>query len=105
RTITRKLRELVISVKIDQDVDKDQILADYLNTIWFGRGTYGVQTASRAYFGVDVADLDLAQSAALAAILRSPARYDPTLGAEDHTSELQSRENLVCRLLLEKKKE
>src|SRR5690606_27689715 len=46
RTITRKLRELVISVKIDQDVDKDQILADYLNTIWFGRGTYGVQTAS-----------------------------------------------------------
>ncbi|MBB5787644.1 transglycosylase domain-containing protein [Jiangella mangrovi] len=83
RSYTRKLRELVISVKIDQDVDKDQILADYLNTIWFGRGTYGVQTASRAYFGADVADLDLAQSAALAAILRSPTRYDPTLGPEN----------------------
>ncbi|SDU20695.1 transglycosylase domain-containing protein [Jiangella alkaliphila] len=83
RSYTRKLRELVISVKIDQDVDKDQILGDYLNTIWFGRGTYGVQTASRSYFGVDVADLDLAQSAALAAILRSPTRYDPTLGPEN----------------------
>jgi membrane peptidoglycan carboxypeptidase len=83
RSYTRKLRELVISVKIDQDVDKDQILADYLNTIWFGRGTYGVQTASRSYFGADVADLDLAQSAALAAILRSPTRYDPTLGPEN----------------------
>ncbi|WP_116949330.1 transglycosylase domain-containing protein [Jiangella endophytica] len=83
RSYTRKLRELVISVKIDQDVDKEQILADYLNTIWFGRATYGVQTASRSYFGVDVADLDLAQSAALASILRSPTRYDPTLGPEN----------------------
>ncbi|PZF81499.1 transglycosylase domain-containing protein [Jiangella anatolica] len=83
RSYTRKLRELVISVKIDADVDKDQILADYLNTIWFGRATYGVQTASRSYFGVDVADLDLAQSAALAAILRSPTLYDPTLGPEN----------------------
>jgi membrane peptidoglycan carboxypeptidase len=83
RSLTRKLRELVISVKIDRDVDKDHILADYLNTIWFGRGAYGVQTAARSYFGVDVTDLDLAQSAALAAILRSPVRYDPTLGAEN----------------------
>ncbi|WP_162606630.1 transglycosylase domain-containing protein [Jiangella asiatica] len=83
RSYTRKLRELVISVKIDQEVDKDQILADYLNTIWFGRGNYGVQTASRSYFGVDVEQLDLAQSVALAAILRSPTLYDPTLGPEN----------------------
>ncbi len=51
QTITRKIKELFIAVKIDQQLDKDQILQDYLNTIWFGRGTYGIQTASRSYFG------------------------------------------------------
>ncbi|RAW18908.1 transglycosylase domain-containing protein [Phytoactinopolyspora halophila] len=83
QTLSRKLQEFVIAVKIDQSIDKDQILTDYLNTIWFGRGTYGVQTASQAYFGVEVEELDLAQSAALAAILRSPASYDPTQGEEN----------------------
>ncbi|NED95971.1 penicillin-binding protein [Phytoactinopolyspora alkaliphila] len=80
QTWSRKLQEIVIAVKIDQDIDKDQIITNYLNTIWFGRGAYGVQTASQAYFDVNASDLDLAQSAALAAILRSPARYDPTAG-------------------------
>jgi membrane peptidoglycan carboxypeptidase len=83
QTWSRKLQEIVIAVKIDQDIDKDQILTNYLNTIWFGRGTYGVQTASQAYFGTDVTDLDLAQSAALATILRSPARYDPAVSDEN----------------------
>ncbi|RIQ20704.1 transglycosylase domain-containing protein [Jiangella rhizosphaerae] len=91
QTLTRKVQELFISVKIDQQLDKDDILASYLNTIWFGRGgVYGIQTASRSYFGVPVSELDTAQCAALAGILRSPSRYDPTLGPEN-TERFQRR--------------
>ena len=83
RTITRKIRELFIAVKIDQQMEKDQILQDYLNTIWFGRGTYGVQTASRSYFGKPISELTLEEGAALASILRNPGNYDPTLSEEN----------------------
>jgi membrane peptidoglycan carboxypeptidase len=83
QTITRKVKELFISVKIDQQLEKDQILQDYLNTIWFGRGTYGIQTASKSYFGKNVTDLTLEEGAAMAAILRSPGSYDPTLSEEN----------------------
>jgi membrane peptidoglycan carboxypeptidase len=83
QTLTRKFRELFISVKIDQQLDKDDILQSYLNTIWFGRSLYGVQTASRSYFGKPVSELTLEEGAGLAAILRSPHRYDPTLGPEN----------------------
>jgi membrane peptidoglycan carboxypeptidase len=83
QTITRKMKELFISVKIDQQFEKDQILQDYLNTIWFGRGTYGIQTASRAYFGKNVDDLTLEEGAAMAAILRNPGNYDPTLSEKN----------------------
>ncbi|HET6687380.1 MAG TPA: transglycosylase domain-containing protein [Jiangellaceae bacterium] len=83
RTLTRKIRELFIAVKIDQQMDKDQILQDYLNTIWFGRGTYGVQTAAKSYFGKPISELTLEEGAALAAILRNPGNYDPTLGEEN----------------------
>ena len=83
RTLTRKVRELFIAVKIDQQMDKDQILQDYLNTIWFGRGAYGVQTAARSYFGKPISELTLEEGAALASILRSPKNYDPTLGEQN----------------------
>ncbi|TDD98239.1 transglycosylase domain-containing protein [Jiangella asiatica] len=83
QTLSRKVQELFIAVKIDQQLDKDDILASYLNTIWFGRGVYGIQTASRSYFGKPVSELGVAECAALAGILRSPTRYDPTLGAEN----------------------
>jgi membrane peptidoglycan carboxypeptidase len=77
RTISRKLHELVLAVKLDTSVSKDQILGDYLNTIYFGRGAYGIETASQQYFGRSVGSLTLAQSAALAAIIRSPGGYAP----------------------------
>jgi membrane peptidoglycan carboxypeptidase len=83
RTIARKIRELFIAIKIDQQMEKDQILQDYLNTIWFGRGTYGVQTAARSYFGKPINELSLEEGAALASILRNPRNYDPTLGDEN----------------------
>src|SRR3712207_7403300 len=73
--------------------------SEYLNTIYFGNGAYGIQQAARTYFQKGAGDLTLAESALLAGI---PA--DPSRRSEEHTSELQSRQYLVCRLLLEKKK-
>jgi membrane peptidoglycan carboxypeptidase len=77
RTITRKAKEFVISLKVEQKESKDEILQNYLNTIYFGRGSYGVQTASEAYFGRPVDKLTVSQGALLAAIIRSPGLYDP----------------------------
>jgi membrane peptidoglycan carboxypeptidase len=77
RTLTRKLRELAIAVKLSRQYSKDQILEWYLNTVYFGRGTYGIEAASEAYFGVDASLLNVAQGALLAGLLRAPSYYDP----------------------------
>ncbi len=77
QTFQRKATEILISLKVEQRLDKDQILTDYLNTVYFGRGSYGVQAAAQAYFGVDAADLTLEQAALLAGVLPAPNRYDP----------------------------
>ncbi len=76
RTFKRKLREAILSVKLERRLTKDQILERYLNVVYFGRGAYGVQAAAQAYFGVDVHALDLAESAYLAGLLRAPERAD-----------------------------
>lgn len=91
RTVSRKVRELVVSVKLEQTTSKDQILEDYLNTIYYGRGTYGIQAASRAYFGTGAGSLTLAQGAVLAAIIQSPGNLAP----ETNLSGLQNRWNYV----------
>ena len=75
-TLLRKYKEVVISVKISKEQTKDQILENYLNTIYFGRGAYGIQAASQAYFGKDVGDLTLSQGAFLAGTIQSPANKD-----------------------------
>jgi membrane peptidoglycan carboxypeptidase len=80
QTFRRKFTEILVSLKVERALDKDQILTDYLNTVYFGRGTYGVQAAAQAYFGVDAAALTLDQAALLAGVLPAPNRYDP---AED----------------------
>ncbi len=77
RSYSRKLKEFVISVKIEQQQSKQLILQNYLNTIYFGRGAYGIQTASQAYFGRPADRLTVAQGALLAAVIRGPALYDP----------------------------
>ncbi|MEZ5117452.1 MAG: transglycosylase domain-containing protein [Candidatus Nanopelagicales bacterium] len=87
QTIVRKLKELVLSVKIEATVPKDQILEDYLNTIYFGRGAYGIEAAAKAYFGKSVSDLTVAQGAVLASIIRSPGGYAP----EDNLDKLEGR--------------
>ncbi|MEV7616001.1 transglycosylase domain-containing protein [Streptomyces sp. NPDC089799] len=76
QTATRKLKELVISLKVDNEMEKDDILAGYLNTSYFGRGAYGIQAAAQAYYGVDVDKLTLEQGAYLAAVLQAPSQYD-----------------------------
>ncbi|MEU6766483.1 transglycosylase domain-containing protein [Streptomyces sp. NPDC046853] len=77
QTFTRKFKELFISIKVGRQVSKDEIMAGYLNTAYYGRGAYGIQAAARAYFGVDAKDLDPSQSALLATVLKGATYYDP----------------------------
>ncbi|MER6303643.1 transglycosylase domain-containing protein [Kitasatospora sp. NPDC001539] len=76
RTIERKGRELFIALKVDQQRDKKDILAGYLNSSYFGRGAYGIQSAAHAYYGEDVSRLTLGQGAYLASLLQAPSLYD-----------------------------
>ena len=91
RTITRKLRELVLSIKLETIISKDQILKDYLNTIYFGRGAYGIETAANQYFGKSVSQLDVSESAVLAAIVQAPNGLSP----EENLDGLTARWNYV----------
>lgn len=91
RTFKRKFREIFIAVKLDRKYSKDQILEWYLNTIYFGRGAYGIQAAAETYFGKPVNKLDVAEGAVLAASIRSPALYDP----ENHPGNAKARWHFV----------
>ena len=79
RTYSRKVKEVFIALKMSRELEKDQILEDYLNTIYWGRQASGIGVAARTYFGTDdVSTLTVAQGAVLAASIRSPGNYDPT---------------------------
>ena len=101
RTIQRKIKELVISLKLENSLSKDQILENYLNTIYFGRGSYGVQTASQQYFNRNADQLSLSQIAVIASILRSPGYYDPSL-SEENEERLKNRYQYVINGMLDK---
>jgi penicillin-binding protein 1A len=77
QTYTRKVQEAALAVKLEREYSKDEILSFYLNTIYWGRGAYGVQAAARTYYDVDARELTLNQSATLAAIIASPSNFDP----------------------------
>lgn len=77
RTITRKIEEAVIALRIAESQSKKKILDEYLNTIYWGRGAYGVEAASQAFFGKNVQQLDLAEAALLAGIIKDPDGADP----------------------------
>ena len=102
RTIQRKIKELVISIKLENSLTKDQIFENYLNTIYFGRGSYGVQTAAQQYFNRNVSQLSLSQSAVIASILRSPGYYDPVL-SEENAKRLEGRFQYVINGMLDEK--
>ncbi|WP_329487781.1 transglycosylase domain-containing protein [Kitasatospora sp. NBC_01246] len=76
QSVTRKVKELFIAIKVDATETKDAVLSGYLNTSYYGRGAYGIQAAAQQYFGVDAAALDPAQGAYLAALLNAPSAYD-----------------------------
>jgi len=76
QTVARKVKELFIAMKVDATESKDDVLAGYLNTSYYGRGAYGIQAAAEAYFGVDADRLDAAQGAYLATLLNAPSAYD-----------------------------
>jgi membrane peptidoglycan carboxypeptidase len=82
QTLWRKYKEVVLAVKISQERSKDEILGDYLNTIYFGRGAYGIQSAAHAYFGKNVGDLTASEAALLAGVIQSPSRWDPAVNPE-----------------------
>ena len=77
RTFTRKMREILIAIKVDRRYSKDQVLEYYLNTVYFGRGAYGIEVAAQTYFDKPAADLTAAEGAVLAALLRAPSANDP----------------------------
>ena len=83
RSITRKVKEAVLAVKLERELNKEQILERYLNTIYFGRGAYGVGAASRAYFGKDIRAVRLPEAAYLAGLIRAPEAADALANPEE----------------------
>ncbi len=91
QTVTRKLKELVISMKVDRQKSKDYILAGYINTSYYGRGAYGIQAAAQAYYRVDASELTVAQGAYLAALLQAPSQYDWAVASDASKKLVQQR--------------
>ena len=83
QTFSRKFQELFLAIKLDNNFSKEQILENYLNTIYFGRGAYGIEAAANTYFGVPASQLTAQQAAVLAVLIRSPSRYDPAVSPEE----------------------
>ena len=95
RTLSRKLREAAIAVRLEERYSKQQILRAYLNAVYFGDGYYGVEAASRGYFGKAASDLLPHEGALLAALVRSPSGYSPSAAPQ----RALARRNLVLRLM------
>ncbi|MGW5851906.1 transglycosylase domain-containing protein [Streptomyces sp. NPDC055254] len=91
QTPSRKLKELVISLKVDQRLKKPEILAGYLNTSYFGRGAYGIQAAAQAYYGVDAEKLTLEQGAYLATLVQAPSQYDWSTAGDETKGRIKIR--------------
>jgi penicillin-binding protein 1A len=97
RSLARKLKEAVLAVKLERKLPKREILERYLNTVYFGRGAYGVQAAARAYYFTSVDQLDVRQSAFLAGLIRAPEAADPSV----HPAEADRRRDLVVAAMLD----
>ncbi|MET7840244.1 transglycosylase domain-containing protein [Streptomyces sp. NPDC005356] len=102
QTITRKVKEFFISIKLDREESKDHILEGYLNTSYFGRNAYGIQAAAQAYYGVDVEDLTTAQGAYLAALLNAPSSYD-VIAHPENKAQAVARWNYVLDGMVKEK--
>ncbi|MFD4530302.1 transglycosylase domain-containing protein [Streptomyces sp. NPDC058470] len=101
QTVTRKLKEMVISLKVDQQQSKDDILAGYINTSYYGRNSYGIQAAAQAYYRVDASDLTVAQGAYLASLLQAPSQYDWAVATETGKELVTARWNYTLDNMVE----
>src|SRR5215468_2007771 len=99
RSFERKLKELVLALRLEKKLSKDDILYLYLNQIYFGAGAYGVQAAARTFFDVDVEDLTIAQAALLAGLPQRPTEYDP----QKHPRAARMRQHYVLERMRREK--
>jgi len=91
RTVTRKLKEIMVSLKVDRSQSKDWIMTQYLNTIYLGRDAYGIQAAARAYYGKNVRDLSPAEAAYLAGAIQQPSYFAEPYGPRRQAAEARWR--------------
>lgn len=98
KTITRKIKEWILAIKLERVISKDEILGLYLNEAPYGGTVYGIQEGARMFFGKEPRDITIAESAYLAAIPNSPTYYSPY---KKHRAELDNRKNLVLSRMLE----
>ncbi len=89
RSIERKIKEAALAVKLERELTKEEILTRYLNAIYLGRGAYGVKAAARTYFAKDLSEIDLAEAAYLAALIRTPEATDAQLPPDDPSAGAQ----------------
>lgn len=101
QTYSRKIKEILITMQIEQKFSKDEILQMYINEVPFGGVNYGIQAASKAYFGKDVSELSLAESAMLAGVIASPTYYSPIYGSNPELSKV--RQEVVLDQMLKHK--
>ncbi|EKX60536.1 transglycosylase [Streptomyces ipomoeae 91-03] len=99
RTLSRKFTEAMIALKLDNNMSKDKILEAYLNTSWFGRGTYGIQRAAQAYYGKDVGELNVSEAAFLASLLKGAGLYDPALSQANRERAVERWEWILDRMV------
>ncbi|WP_420076280.1 transglycosylase domain-containing protein [Streptomyces sp. JL3001] len=99
RSVGRKFTEAMLALKLDNRMSKDDILEGYLNTSWFGRGTYGMQRAAQAYYGKDVSELDVSEAAVLASLLKGAALYDPALSGANHARAVERWSWILDRMV------
>jgi membrane peptidoglycan carboxypeptidase len=84
RSVANKVREMLLAMKLEQELGKDKILERYLNTVYYGQGAYGIEAAAQTYFGIPASELDVLQAATLAGVLHAPELYDPIDRPDDN---------------------
>ncbi|MBR3126039.1 MAG: transglycosylase domain-containing protein [Mogibacterium sp.] len=105
RTLSRKIREMIYALKIERAYSKDEILEAYLNTIYLGYGCYGIKAAAYTYFGKEVSDLSLAESAALAALPQAPDTYALLKDTEDEDTTYMKKYGLYANELASERRD
>lgn len=99
QTVSRKVTEIFIAMKLDDRMTKKEILQAYLNTSWLGRGGYGFQAGAQAYYGKDVTELDVSEAAFLASLLKGAGLYDPAVSKANHARAVERWSWILDRMV------